>query len=202
MAISDLFAFFHHHMANVSAMRMVRRGDVAKSICMAILDFQDIASSQQFLDDFNGKPYSMLEPDILCKVVVVSSVQIHTPEAETDIEVPPGHTELPTCPVCLERLDRHISGVITTVRSPLLQTAQSQTCSPGRGATALCACSLVQPHAHGLIAACCRSAITSSTASVCSSGATLPALCAGTASTAVIHPAARSAAHQLTCGSV
>jgi hypothetical protein len=31
---------------------------------------------------------------------------------------PPGHTELPTCPVCLERLDEHISGVVTTVRGP------------------------------------------------------------------------------------
>lgn len=28
---------------------------------------------------------------------------------------PPGQTELPTCPVCLERLDVHISGIITTV---------------------------------------------------------------------------------------
>ena len=27
-----------------------------------------------------------------------------------------GQTELPTCPVCLERLDEHISGVVTTVR--------------------------------------------------------------------------------------
>ena len=31
--------------------------------------------------------------------------------------VPPaGLTELPTCPVCLERLDEHISGIVTTVR--------------------------------------------------------------------------------------
>lgn len=27
----------------------------------------------------------------------------------------PGQTELPTCPVCLERLDTHISGIVTTV---------------------------------------------------------------------------------------
>jgi BRCA1-associated protein len=30
------------------------------------------------------------------------------------VAAPPG-TELPTCPVCLERLDEHISGVVTTV---------------------------------------------------------------------------------------
>lgn len=28
-----------------------------------------------------------------------------------------GQTELPTCPVCLERLDEHVSGVVTTVSS-------------------------------------------------------------------------------------
>lgn len=31
------------------------------------------------------------------------------------LEPPPGTTELPTCPVCLERLDEHISGIVTTV---------------------------------------------------------------------------------------
>eukprot|EP00892_Ulva_mutabilis_P010722 jgi/Ulvmu1/8021/UM004_0258.1 len=115
MAISELFTFFHHHMAQISAMRMVRREDVAKSICMSILDFVDEPSAHNFLNDFNGKPYSMLEPEILCKVVMVTSVEMQTPTSKVDPEVPLGHTELPTCPVCLERLDRHISGVITTV---------------------------------------------------------------------------------------
>lgn len=32
------------------------------------------------------------------------------------LEPPAGTTELPTCPVCLERLDEHISGIVTTVR--------------------------------------------------------------------------------------
>ena len=32
----------------------------------------------------------------------------------------PGLTELPTCPVCLERLDAHISGIVTTVRLLLI----------------------------------------------------------------------------------
>ena len=31
------------------------------------------------------------------------------------LQPPPGTTELPTCPVCLERLDEHISGIVTTV---------------------------------------------------------------------------------------
>lgn len=39
------------------------------------------------------------------------------------LRAPPGTTELPTCPVCLERLDEHISGIVTTVRL-LLQVIQ------------------------------------------------------------------------------
>ena len=34
---------------------------------------------------------------------------------EGGFRAPPGTTELPTCPVCLERLDEHISGIVTTV---------------------------------------------------------------------------------------
>jgi hypothetical protein len=31
------------------------------------------------------------------------------------LDPPAGTTELPTCPVCLERLDEHISGIVSTV---------------------------------------------------------------------------------------
>lgn len=37
------------------------------------------------------------------------------PGGEQGPHAPPGTTELPTCPVCLERLDEHISGIVTTV---------------------------------------------------------------------------------------
>ena len=30
-----------------------------------------------------------------------------------DVEPPPGHTELPTCSVCLERMDESVDGVLT-----------------------------------------------------------------------------------------
>lgn len=43
---------------------------------------------------------------------------------------PPGTTELPTCPVCLERLDEHISGIVTTVSRQQGQAAGEE----GQGA--------------------------------------------------------------------
>jgi hypothetical protein len=114
MANADLFTFFGSYMAELSTMRMVRREDVSKSVCMAVLDFKASSSAQSFIKDFNGKPYSSLEPDIICRVVAVAAVHMQ-PESQAILEAPVGHTELPTCPVCLERLDTHISGVITTV---------------------------------------------------------------------------------------
>jgi BRCA1-associated protein len=115
MANADLFTFFGAYMAELSTMRMVRREDVPKSVCMAVLDFKTSSTARNFLKDFNGKAYSSLEPDIICRVVAVAAVIMRPPESQAAIEPPVGHTELPTCPVCLERLDTHISGVITTV---------------------------------------------------------------------------------------
>lgn len=77
----------------------------------------------------------MLEPELLCRLVYVKDVECQTTESSSSsssaaavavgvggleggggaFRAPPGTTELPTCPVCLERLDEHISGIVTTV---------------------------------------------------------------------------------------
>jgi BRCA1-associated protein len=57
----------------------------------------------------------MLEPEVLCRLVYVKGVQLLDGSAAAQPEVSAGLTELPSCPVCLERLDQHISGVVTTV---------------------------------------------------------------------------------------
>lgn len=79
----------------------------------------------EFYLTYNGTEFSSLEPDILCRIVWVSRV-----EWSHDGVPPPGHTELPTCPVCLgmfanslcfffiilsvlERMDESVDGVLT-----------------------------------------------------------------------------------------
>ena len=62
--------------------------------------------------------YSSLEPEVVCRLLFVKDVEfVDSPAAEAPASLRPplGQTELPTCPVCLERLDEHISGVVTTV---------------------------------------------------------------------------------------
>lgn len=45
---------------------------------------------------------------MMCRIVWVSKV-----EWAHDGTAPPGHTELPICPVCLERMDESVDGVLT-----------------------------------------------------------------------------------------
>lgn len=67
--------------------------------------------------------YSSLEPEVICRLVWVKDVEFSPtqPAPSTDTASPTtaapfdGQVELPTCPVCLERLDEHVSGVVTTV---------------------------------------------------------------------------------------
>lgn len=56
--------------------------------------------------------FSLLEKEIVWKLVYVRELEFHR---DASVHPRPGETELPTCPVCLERLDQNISGVVTTV---------------------------------------------------------------------------------------
>jgi BRCA1-associated protein len=74
---------------------------------MVLLDFRSIEAAKEFYQTYNGAPYNSLEPD-LCHALWVSEI-----EWGVDGSAPPGHTELPTCPVCLERMDESVDGVLT-----------------------------------------------------------------------------------------
>ena len=74
-------------------------------------------SEQQFADEFfikiNGKAFNSLEPEV-CHLVFVADVKfIRPPDA---VLFPPHNLkELPTCPVCLERLDSSESGIVISI---------------------------------------------------------------------------------------
>lgn len=75
---------------------------------MVLLVFRCGEAAVEFYQTFNGVPYNSLEPDSLCHAVWVSGV-----EWGSNGVAPQGHTELPTCPVCLERMDESVDGVLT-----------------------------------------------------------------------------------------
>lgn len=62
----------------------------------------------EFYQTYNGQPYNSMEPESLCHALWVSGVEWG------NNGIPPlGHTELPMCPVCLERMDESVDGVLT-----------------------------------------------------------------------------------------
>jgi BRCA1-associated protein len=128
MGIAEFCQFLGNYMPLIPKMRMVRREDVPRSTCMSVIQFKDHEAAKRFVKEYNGKPFSLLEPEIICRAVFTTGTELDDGEEKGSrgsaspmaglgphSEPPTGFVELPTCPVCLERLDEHISGVVTTV---------------------------------------------------------------------------------------
>eukprot|EP00884_Botryococcus_braunii_P015374 jgi/Botrbrau1/251/Bobra.0022s0225.1 len=111
---ADICSFVGPYLRVIREMRLVRREDRRVPTYSVLLGFDTPNSASRFYSDFDGKPFSNLEADNVCRLLYVKDVELTV--SDTIITAPPpGQTELPSCPVCLERLDRHISGVVTTV---------------------------------------------------------------------------------------
>ncbi|KAH0551340.1 BRCA1-associated protein [Cotesia glomerata] len=75
---------------------------------MALITMRSSTAASQFYEMYNGAPYNSLEPDVVCHMVFVSRVEV----ADNGMSLS-GHTELPSCPVCLERMDESVDGILT-----------------------------------------------------------------------------------------
>lgn len=69
--------------------------------------------ADEFYCNFNGQRFSPPETEV-CHILFTLSVE-YTEFAEIACTPPAGYTELPTCPVCLERLDQDTSGILSTL---------------------------------------------------------------------------------------
>ncbi|CAK1541409.1 unnamed protein product [Leptosia nina] len=102
----DLLAFAAACQQDIAHVRVLRDG--SPDHYMALLTFRTSEAAHEFHATFNGVPYSSLEPAAVCHTAWVSRV-----EYARDGAPPPTHTELPTCPVCLERMDESVAGVLS-----------------------------------------------------------------------------------------
>lgn len=102
----DILNFIAPCHSVIQHVRILRDG--SPNQFMVLLEFRCVEAAVEFYQTFNGAPYNSLEPDSLCHAVWVSGV-----EFGDDGLAPQGHTELPTCPVCLERMDESVDGVLT-----------------------------------------------------------------------------------------
>lgn len=118
MGFPELCAFFGAYFDRIREVRLVRRDHSARASYLSLLQFDTKSSADGFYSDFNGKPFCMLEPDLLCRILFVKDVEMFTQQqisGDGPSATPSGTKELPSCPVCLERLDEEVSGIVTTV---------------------------------------------------------------------------------------
>ncbi|GMQ09071.1 hypothetical protein CsSME_00052557 [Camellia sinensis var. sinensis] len=112
MTYADFCQFcssFIHHMLE---MRIVRNDGVEDRYSV-LIRFDDQSSTDAFYKHFNGRRYSSLEVEA-CRVLFTIDVQ-YTGLIEHAQTSPASSTEQPTCPVCLERLEQDMSGILTTI---------------------------------------------------------------------------------------
>ena len=128
MTPKDFLAFIGQDTTNsVSHVRMLRTSRLNRY--MVLMKFRDGRVARQWQHDWNGKVFNSMEPET-CHVVFVRSVHVFA--NETADEEPTDHLasralvnkprapptpaliELPTCPVCLERMDES-TGLLTVL---------------------------------------------------------------------------------------
>ena len=117
---------------SVSHLRIMR--DSLPNRFIMLLKFRQDKAAFAFYNNFNGRPFNSFEPEI-CNVVFVKAVEVKSDaiplhvfspsidasllvtrrsSKEDDVGIPQP-LELPTCPVCLDRMDSSVSGLLTIV---------------------------------------------------------------------------------------
>ncbi|KAJ2713966.1 hypothetical protein H4R19_001978 [Coemansia spiralis] len=137
MTPTDFLSFTGPFADSIKHVRVIR--DSSPSRYMIVLELRSVAKADEFYAYYNGKTFSPLEPET-CHVVYIRSVRCEVqevgaedidrqgarvgdspaslfllPTSPTRADSEGGSTELPTCPVCLERLDSSTSGLLTTM---------------------------------------------------------------------------------------
>ncbi|XP_023222080.1 BRCA1-associated protein-like [Centruroides sculpturatus] len=109
MTTHDLLQFTAPVNENIEHMRIIRESKPNQY--MVLFKFKNQQTADEFYKNFNGIQFNSIEPEI-CHLVYVAKVESVKESEEVCLPVP-GHTELPTCPVCLERMDESVEGILT-----------------------------------------------------------------------------------------
>ncbi|KAF8069519.1 BRIZ2 [Scenedesmus sp. PABB004] len=76
MSVAHFCTFIGAYLSEVAAIQVLRREGTQPSVCMVLLTFPSPDKAEAFHADFNGLPFSSLEPDIPCRLVFVRSVEV------------------------------------------------------------------------------------------------------------------------------
>ncbi|KAF5199654.1 Ring finger protein etp1-like protein, partial [Thalictrum thalictroides] len=108
----DFLRFCGSYIEHVSEILFIRN-DGMEDRYSVLIRLVDQKRANDFYRNFNGRRFLSTEAEV-CHILYTVSVEF-TELAEIAGTAPPGFTELPTCPVCLERLDQDTSGILMTL---------------------------------------------------------------------------------------
>ncbi|KAF6761578.1 hypothetical protein DFP72DRAFT_803728 [Ephemerocybe angulata] len=110
MTPSDFLSFVAPASEGIIHLRIVH--DFAPNRSISLIKFSSPADASEFASEYNGKPFNSMEPEC-CHVVHVLSVVVDIEDPVSQALSHGNMYELPTCPVCLERMDSAVTGLIT-----------------------------------------------------------------------------------------
>ena len=125
MRLLDMLEFLSPVLKTITNIRVVR--DATPNQYMMLLKFKIKEAAHSFFIAYNGKRYNSLEKGI-CQMSYISRVEIVKPPLRG---VRKGLVELPSCPVCLERLDDSVLTILCNHSfhtNCLTQWQESTTC--------------------------------------------------------------------------
>ncbi|KAJ6863540.1 BRAP2 RING ZnF UBP domain-containing protein 1 [Populus alba x Populus x berolinensis] len=108
----DFIRFCGSHIDHVHVLLFIRN-DGMEDRYSVLIKLDNQVTADRFYNSFNEKRFSPSEAEI-CHILYVLSVEF-TESAEIASTPPENFTELPACPICLERLDPDTSGIRNTL---------------------------------------------------------------------------------------
>lgn len=111
MTCPDLLNFIAPFGKNIEHVRIIR--DSTPNLYMVLLKFKDQQYTDEFYQTFNGKAFNSFESEV-CHLVYVCKVESQKSSEGACLPLE-GATELPTCHICLERMDESVEGILTVL---------------------------------------------------------------------------------------
>mmetsp|Transcript_26651 Transcript_26651/g.64740 ORF Transcript_26651/g.64740 Transcript_26651/m.64740 type:complete len:501 (-) Transcript_26651:109-1611(-) len=108
MTAADLCNFVAPHAHQICTMRILKDAR-AENRYMVVMKFHAVAHAEEFARGYDGKRFSTISEE-RCRVLPVADIV-----ADDGGAGDPAQMEMPTCPVCLERLDSATSGIMTSL---------------------------------------------------------------------------------------
>ncbi|CAD6195704.1 unnamed protein product [Caenorhabditis auriculariae] len=109
LTVAEIINFIGGAISSIERVKVVR--DSTPNQYMLILKFKSHNDTVMFYEEFANKPFNSLEPH-RCFLLFVDRIECASSEDMSELCASTALTELPTCSVCLERMDDSVLAIL------------------------------------------------------------------------------------------